>query len=100
MYGIHYYQNLKKKSKGLARQKEGGKQGRSPSSFHQKATSHPTSQRTDGEQERKLEETISPKLQKTKNQKGCNLKWFQHGQNLDGIQGKRGKKNETTPFPK
>ncbi|MBW0577587.1 hypothetical protein O181_117302 [Austropuccinia psidii MF-1] len=38
-------QTSNQKYKVLAKQKEGGKQGRSPSSFYQKATSHLTSPR-------------------------------------------------------
>ncbi|MBW0522503.1 hypothetical protein O181_062218 [Austropuccinia psidii MF-1] len=37
-------QTSKQKYKGLAQKKERGKQGRSPSSFYQKATSHTASQ--------------------------------------------------------
>ncbi|MBW0525076.1 hypothetical protein O181_064791 [Austropuccinia psidii MF-1] len=50
-------------------QKEGGKQGRSPSSFYQQASSQPTSSRREEEQEKGLEETIFPKLQDPKNPK-------------------------------
>ncbi|MBW0500165.1 hypothetical protein O181_039880 [Austropuccinia psidii MF-1] len=44
-------------------QKEGGNQGRSPSSFYQQASSQPTSPRREKEQEKELEETIFPKFQ-------------------------------------
>ncbi|MBW0576474.1 hypothetical protein O181_116189 [Austropuccinia psidii MF-1] len=47
-----------------------------------------------------MEENILPKLQDPKNPKRCHGKLFQHGQNLDGIQGKRGTKNKKTSFPK
>ncbi|MBW0593482.1 hypothetical protein O181_133197 [Austropuccinia psidii MF-1] len=50
-------------------QKEGGKQGRSPSSFYQQASSQPTSPRREEEQEKEFEETIFPKLQDSKNTK-------------------------------
>ncbi|MBW0578154.1 hypothetical protein O181_117869 [Austropuccinia psidii MF-1] len=84
-----------KKDKGVPCQKEGEKQGRSPSSSYQKA-----SPRVEEEQEKKLEETILPKLQDPKNPKECHGKCFQNGQNLNGIQGKRGRKNVETPFTK
>ncbi|MBW0525895.1 hypothetical protein O181_065610 [Austropuccinia psidii MF-1] len=85
---------------GVPCQKERGKQGRSPSSFYQQASSQPTSPRREEEQEKELEETIFPKLQDPKNPKRCHGQCLQHGQNLDGIQGQRGRKNETTSFPK
>ncbi|MBW0582747.1 hypothetical protein O181_122462 [Austropuccinia psidii MF-1] len=49
---------------------------------------------------KEFEEAILPKLQDPKNPKRCHGQWLQHGQNLDGIQGQRGTKNETTLFPK
>ncbi|MBW0543806.1 hypothetical protein O181_083521 [Austropuccinia psidii MF-1] len=49
---------------------------------------------------KELEKTILPKLQDYKNSKRCNGQCLQNGQNLDGIQGQGGAKNETTLFPK
>ncbi|MBW0513799.1 hypothetical protein O181_053514 [Austropuccinia psidii MF-1] len=92
-------QNSNQKYKGLEQQKERGKQGRSPSSFYQKATSQPTYPRGE-EQEKELEETIFPNSQDPKNPKGCHGHYLQHGQKLDGIQGQRGGKNEATTFSK
>ncbi|MBW0579946.1 hypothetical protein O181_119661 [Austropuccinia psidii MF-1] len=86
--------------KGIPFQKERVKQGRSPSSFYQQASSQPTSPRREEEQEKGLEETIFPKLQDPKNPKRCHEQCLQHGQNLDGIQGQRGTKDEKTSFPK
>ncbi|MBW0591252.1 hypothetical protein O181_130967 [Austropuccinia psidii MF-1] len=86
--------------KGIPFQKERGKQGRSPSSFYQKASSQPASPIREEEEEKELEETIFPKLQDPKNPKRCHGKSLKHGQNLDGIQGQRGKKNETNSFSK
>ncbi|MBW0591898.1 hypothetical protein O181_131613 [Austropuccinia psidii MF-1] len=83
-----------KKIKEYHAKKEGGNQGRSPSSFYQKAP------RREEEQEKELEKTIFPKLQDSKNPKGCHRQCLQHGQNLDGIQGQGGTNNETTSFPK
>ncbi|MBW0561623.1 hypothetical protein O181_101338 [Austropuccinia psidii MF-1] len=88
------------KDQGVTLQKEGGKQGRSPSSFYQQASSQPTYPRREEEQEKELEENIFLKLQDSKNPKRCHGQCLQHGQNLDGIQGQRGAKNETTLFPK
>ncbi|MBW0499790.1 hypothetical protein O181_039505 [Austropuccinia psidii MF-1] len=75
-----------KKDKGVPRQKEGGKQGRSPSSFYQKSSSQPTSPRREEEQEKEPEETIFPKIQDPNNPKRWHGKCLQNGQNLDGIQ--------------
>ncbi|MBW0515682.1 hypothetical protein O181_055397 [Austropuccinia psidii MF-1] len=86
--------------KGEPCQKERGNQGRSFSSFYQQASSQPTSPRREKEQEKELEETIFPKLKDPKNPKRCHGQFLQHGKNLDGIQGQRGTKNETTSFPK
>ncbi|MBW0579873.1 hypothetical protein O181_119588 [Austropuccinia psidii MF-1] len=80
--------------------KEKGKQGRSPSSFYQQASSQPACPRREGEQEKEFEETIFSKLQDPKNPKRCNGQCLQHDQNLDGIQGQKGTKNETTSFPR
>ncbi|MBW0566967.1 hypothetical protein O181_106682 [Austropuccinia psidii MF-1] len=87
-------------NQGVPLQKEGGKQGRSPSSFYHQASSQPTSPRGEEEQEKELEETIFPKLQDSKNPKRCHGQCFQHGQNFDGNQRQGGAKNETNPFPK
>ncbi|MBW0575157.1 hypothetical protein O181_114872 [Austropuccinia psidii MF-1] len=89
-------QTSDQKDKGIQCQKEGGKQGRSPSSFYKKASSQPTSPR----KEKELKETIFPNLKDSKNPISCHGQCLQHGQNLDGIQGQRGTKNETTQFPK
>ncbi|MBW0535226.1 hypothetical protein O181_074941 [Austropuccinia psidii MF-1] len=93
-------QTPNKKDQEVPCQKEGGNQGRSPSSFYQKAPSQPTSPRREEEQEKELEKAILPKLQHSKNPKRFHGKYLQHGQNLDGIQGQGGAKNETTSCPK
>ncbi|MBW0521430.1 hypothetical protein O181_061145 [Austropuccinia psidii MF-1] len=73
---------------------------RSPSRFYQKASSQPTSPRREEEQEKEQEKTIFSKLQDSKNPKRWHGVCLQHGQNLDGVQGQGGEKNETTSFPK
>ncbi|MBW0498395.1 hypothetical protein O181_038110 [Austropuccinia psidii MF-1] len=88
------------KNKGVTFQKKGGKQGRSPSSFYQKASSPQTSPIREEEPEKQLEETIFPKLLDSKNPKRFHRQCLQHGQNLDVVQGQRGTKNKKTPFPK
>ncbi|MBW0583274.1 hypothetical protein O181_122989, partial [Austropuccinia psidii MF-1] len=93
-------QTSNQKYQGVPCQKEGGIQGRSPSSFYQHAPRQPTSPRREEEKEKELEKTIFPKIQDSKNPKGCHGKCLHHGQNLDGIQGQGGTKNETTSFPK
>ncbi|MBW0590646.1 hypothetical protein O181_130361 [Austropuccinia psidii MF-1] len=86
------------KYQGIPCQKEGDNKGRSPSSFYQQASSQPASPRREEEQEKELEVTITPKLKNPKDPKRCYGNFFKHGQNLDGIQGQRGTKNETTSF--
>ncbi|MBW0559993.1 hypothetical protein O181_099708 [Austropuccinia psidii MF-1] len=88
------------KDQGVPCQKEGGIQGRSPSSFYQQGQSQPIYPRREEEKEKELEKTIFPKIQDSKIPKGCHGQCLQHGQNLDGIQGQGGTKNETTSFPK
>ncbi|MBW0493161.1 hypothetical protein O181_032876 [Austropuccinia psidii MF-1] len=60
----------------------------------EEAPSQCNSPRREEEQEKELEKTIFPRLQDSKNPKRC------RGQNLDGIQGQGGTKNETNSFPK
>ncbi|MBW0470611.1 hypothetical protein O181_010326 [Austropuccinia psidii MF-1] len=91
-------QTSNQKDKGLAQQGKGGKQGRSLSSFYQQVSIQPTSPEREEEQGKQLEETIFPKLQDSKNPKGCHRPRLQNDQKIDGIKGKRGTKNETTPF--
>ncbi|MBW0562234.1 hypothetical protein O181_101949 [Austropuccinia psidii MF-1] len=93
-------QTFNQKDKGVLCQNEGGKQGRSPSSLYQQASSQPTSPRREEEEETELGETIFPKLQDPQNPKRFHGQCLQHSQNLDGIQGCRGKKNDTIPFSK
>ncbi|MBW0500263.1 hypothetical protein O181_039978 [Austropuccinia psidii MF-1] len=88
------------KNKGLPCKKEEGKQGRSPSSFSQKASSQPTFPRREEEKEKGLEETIFTNLQDSKNPKRYHGECLQRGQRLYGIKIQRGTMNETTPFPK
>ncbi|MBW0566644.1 hypothetical protein O181_106359 [Austropuccinia psidii MF-1] len=92
-------QATNQQDQGVPLQKEGGKQGRSPSSFYQQASSQPTSPRREEEQEKRLEETIFPKLQDSKNPKICHGNCLQDGQNFDGIQRQRGEKKRQPHFP-
>ncbi|MBW0577830.1 hypothetical protein O181_117545 [Austropuccinia psidii MF-1] len=85
-------QTSNQKDQGIPCQKEGGNQGRSP---------NPTHFPKKGIRTRKITgENHIPKLQDSKNPKRCHGKCLQHGQNLDGIQGHGGTKNETTSFTK
>ncbi|MBW0555832.1 hypothetical protein O181_095547 [Austropuccinia psidii MF-1] len=61
------------KDKGVPLQKEGGKQGRSPSSFYQHASSQPTSTRREEEQERRIGGNHIP--QATGFQKSKKMPW-------------------------
>ncbi|MBW0592196.1 hypothetical protein O181_131911 [Austropuccinia psidii MF-1] len=51
-------QTSNQKDQGVPCQKEGGNQGRSPSSFYQQAASQPTSPRREEEQEKKLQDAM------------------------------------------
>ncbi|MBW0571613.1 hypothetical protein O181_111328 [Austropuccinia psidii MF-1] len=93
MDAIHYHPNLKSKTlrSTMPKKKEETKE---------EAPSQPTSPRREEEQEKELEKTIFPKLQDSKNPRKSHGQCLQHGQNLDGIQGQGGAKNETTSFLK
>ncbi|MBW0491563.1 hypothetical protein O181_031278 [Austropuccinia psidii MF-1] len=82
-------QTSNQKHKRLAQQEKGDNQGRRPSSFYQKASIQPTSQKKKEEQEKELEETIFPSLQDSKNTKGFHGQCQKYVQNIDGIQGKK-----------
>ncbi|MBW0586012.1 hypothetical protein O181_125727 [Austropuccinia psidii MF-1] len=64
------------KDQGVPLQKEGCRQGRSPSSFYQQASSQATSPRREEDKEKELEETIFPKLHDSKNPKRCHEHCF------------------------
>ncbi|MBW0567392.1 hypothetical protein O181_107107 [Austropuccinia psidii MF-1] len=55
-------QTSNQRDQGIPCQKEGGNQGRGPSSFYQQAPSQPTSPQREKEQEQKLKKAIFPKL--------------------------------------
>ncbi|MBW0523872.1 hypothetical protein O181_063587 [Austropuccinia psidii MF-1] len=93
-------QTSNQKDQGVPCQKEGGNQGRSPSSFYQQAPSQPTSPGREKEQAKEMEKAIFPKLQDSKNSKSCHEQCLKYDQNLDRVQGQGGAKNETTSFPK
>ncbi|MBW0550061.1 hypothetical protein O181_089776 [Austropuccinia psidii MF-1] len=93
-------QTSNQKDQGIPCQKEGGNQGGSPSSFYQQAISQHTSPRRGEEQKKELVKTIFPKFQDSKTPKRYPGQCLQHGQNLDGIQGQGGTKNQTISFPK
>ncbi|MBW0504060.1 hypothetical protein O181_043775 [Austropuccinia psidii MF-1] len=93
-------QTSNQENKGMAQQKERGKQGRSPSSFHKQATTQPTLPKREEEKEKESEETIFPQLQDSKDPKRFHGRFFQHGQKINGIKVKRGEKNEIAIFSK
>ncbi|MBW0532761.1 hypothetical protein O181_072476 [Austropuccinia psidii MF-1] len=66
----------------------------------EEAPSQPTSPRREEEKEKELNKTIFPKLQDSKNPKGCQGQCIQHGQNLDEIQGQGRTKNDATSIRK
>ncbi|MBW0592334.1 hypothetical protein O181_132049 [Austropuccinia psidii MF-1] len=57
--------------KGIPCQKEGGKQGRSPSSFYKQRSSQTPSPRREEEQEKEFQEATLHKLKDPKNPKRC-----------------------------
>ncbi|MBW0559629.1 hypothetical protein O181_099344 [Austropuccinia psidii MF-1] len=89
-------QTSNQKDKGLEQKKE----GRSPSSFYQKATSQPTSLRREEEHKKQLEETIFPRLQGSNNTKIFHGKCLQHFQKLYEIKGKEGQRMRPPHCPK
>ncbi|MBW0554943.1 hypothetical protein O181_094658 [Austropuccinia psidii MF-1] len=80
--------------------KEGGKQGRSPISFYQQASSQPTSPRKEEEQEKELEETIFPKLQDPKNQKDSMDNIFNIARTFMELKNKEKQRMRQHHFPK
>ncbi|MBW0588321.1 hypothetical protein O181_128036 [Austropuccinia psidii MF-1] len=93
-------QTSNQKDQGVPYQKEGGNQGRSPSSFYQQAPSQPTSPRREEEQEKELEKTIFPKLQDSKNPKGCHGQCIQLGKTLMEFKDKEEQRMRQPHFPK
>ncbi|MBW0569386.1 hypothetical protein O181_109101 [Austropuccinia psidii MF-1] len=85
MDGVHYHADLKSKYKELAQKKEIRKQGRSPSSFYQQATSQPPSPRGKEEPEKELEENLFPNLDDPNSSKGLHQQCLKNSQNLYGI---------------
>ncbi|MBW0585531.1 hypothetical protein O181_125246 [Austropuccinia psidii MF-1] len=71
-------------------QKERGKQGRSPSSFYQKASSQSNSPRREEEQEKEMEEIIILKIQDPKNSKRCHGQCLHMGRTLMEFKDKEG----------
>ncbi|MBW0578172.1 hypothetical protein O181_117887 [Austropuccinia psidii MF-1] len=100
MDGIHYHPNLKQKDQGVPCQKEGGNQGRSPSSFYQQAPSQPTSPRREEEQEKELERKIFPKLQYSKIQKNSMENFFNMARTLMEFKDKEEERMRQPHLPK
>ncbi|MBW0487152.1 hypothetical protein O181_026867 [Austropuccinia psidii MF-1] len=92
-------QTSKQLNKVLAHQKEGGKQRRSPVTSTSKPQANQIPQ--EGKKNNK-NDWKKPYFPATGSQESKKMPWkfFQHGRNLDGIQGKRGTKTEKTTFPK
>ncbi|MBW0513351.1 hypothetical protein O181_053066, partial [Austropuccinia psidii MF-1] len=93
-------QTSNQKDQGIPCKKERGKQGRSPSSSYQQASSQPASQEGKKNKKRNWNRPYSSSYRILKIQKKCHGQCLQHGQNHDGIQVQRGTKNATTSFPK
>ncbi|MBW0536976.1 hypothetical protein O181_076691 [Austropuccinia psidii MF-1] len=88
------------KDKGVPCQKEGGKQGRSPSSFYQQASIQPAFQRREEEQEKELEEKIFCKLKDPKIQKDAMENVFNIARTLMEFKDKDKKRMRQPHFPK
>ncbi|MBW0538358.1 hypothetical protein O181_078073 [Austropuccinia psidii MF-1] len=71
------------KDQGVPLQKEGHKQGRSPSRFYQRASSQLTSPRGEEKQEKNWRKPYSSSYRIPKIQKRCHGKCLQHGHNFD-----------------
>ncbi|MBW0504961.1 hypothetical protein O181_044676 [Austropuccinia psidii MF-1] len=93
-------QTSNQKNQGIACQKEGGNQGKSPSSFYQQAPSLPTSSRREEEQEKELEKTIFPKLQDSKIQKDAMDNVFNMARTLRELKDKEKQRMRQPHFPK
>ncbi|MBW0593576.1 hypothetical protein O181_133291 [Austropuccinia psidii MF-1] len=93
-------QTSNQKYQGVPCLKEGGNQGRSPSSFYQQAPSQPTSPRREEEQEKELYKTIFPKLQDSKNQKDAMENVFNMTRNLMEFKDKEEQRMRQPHFPK
>ncbi|MBW0591229.1 hypothetical protein O181_130944 [Austropuccinia psidii MF-1] len=101
MVGIHYHPNLKSKNiKDWNNKKRGARKEGAPAASTSKLPDSQPPQEGEKNKKKEVEETIFPKLQDSKNPKRCHGKFLQNGHDFDGIQGKRGTKNEETPFPK
>ncbi|MBW0563908.1 hypothetical protein O181_103623 [Austropuccinia psidii MF-1] len=93
-------QTSNQKYHGVPCQKEGGNQGRSPSTFYQQAPSQPTSPRKEEEQEKELEKTIFPRLQDSKIQKDAMDIVFNMGRMLMELKDKEEQRMSQPHFPK
>ncbi|MBW0593665.1 hypothetical protein O181_133380 [Austropuccinia psidii MF-1] len=93
-------QTSNQKDQDVPCQKEGGSQGRSPSSFYQQAPSQPTSPRREEEQEKVLEITIFPKLQDSKIQKDAMDNVFNLARTLMEFKDKEEQRMRQPRFPK
>ncbi|MBW0572361.1 hypothetical protein O181_112076 [Austropuccinia psidii MF-1] len=90
---------IRKIKEDHAKKKEETKE-EAPVTSTTKPQANPLPQEGKKNKKKNWKKTIFPKLQDSKNPKGCHGQCFQHGQNLYGIQGQGRKKNETTSFPK
>ncbi|MBW0512041.1 hypothetical protein O181_051756 [Austropuccinia psidii MF-1] len=88
------------KDKGVPCQKEGGKQGRSPSSFYQKASSQPTSLRREQEQEKEWRKPYYPSNRIPKIQKDAMDNVFKMARSLMEFKDKEEQRMSQPHFPK
>ncbi|MBW0502191.1 hypothetical protein O181_041906 [Austropuccinia psidii MF-1] len=88
------------KDKGLPGRKEGGKQGRSPSSFYQRASSQPASPRREEEKENNLRKPYFPSYRIPKIQKDSMDNDFNMSRTLMEFKDKEDQRMRQPHFPR
>ncbi|MBW0592546.1 hypothetical protein O181_132261 [Austropuccinia psidii MF-1] len=94
MDGIHYHSNPQIKEYH-AKKKEATKE-EAPVASTSKPQAKPLPQEGKKNKKNNWRKSYSPSYRIPKNTKGCHGQCFQHGQNLDGIQGQGRTNNKTT----
>ncbi|MBW0485564.1 hypothetical protein O181_025279 [Austropuccinia psidii MF-1] len=93
-------QTSNKKDNGLAQQEKGGKQGRSPSSFYQKASSQPTSQEGKKNKKKNWRKPYSPGYKIPRIQKDSMENVFNIARTMMELKRKERQRRRKTNFPK
>ncbi|MBW0488364.1 hypothetical protein O181_028079 [Austropuccinia psidii MF-1] len=93
-------QTSNQKYQGIPCQKERSKQGNSPSSFYQQASSQPNSPGREEDKEKEFQETIFPKLKDPKNPKDAMDNVFNMARTLIEFKDKEEQRIRQPHFPK